>query len=107
MDELKSKSQKKRDAANLTKIGSEFVHLSLEKLHLLPLSAELRQAIIAAKSLKSYGAIKRQAQLIGKLLRSDDYEAIITAYIELQQLRQLIKKGSSKPLFDYLRPYVL
>ena len=46
MDEPKSKSQKKRDAAALQKIGVELIGLSLEKLDLLPLPANLRQAII-------------------------------------------------------------
>ena len=66
MEEPISKSQKKRDADALQKIGVELVALSLEKLDTLPLPDNLRRAIIEAKSLKSHGAIRRQAQLIGK-----------------------------------------
>lgn len=83
MDELKSKSQKKRDAEALKKLGVELVSLSMDKLELLPLSDELRRAIVEAKVLKSHGAVKRQAQLIGKLMRSADHEAITDAYSEL------------------------
>lgn len=83
MDEI-SKSQKKRDAEALKKIGVELVGLSVGKLDELPLSEPLRRAILEAKLLKSHGAVKRQSQLIGKLMRSADFEAIIAAYSDLQ-----------------------
>lgn len=83
MEELKSKSQKKREADALQKLGIKLVELSLTKLDALPLSEALYQAIIAARSLKSHGAIRRQAQLIGKLMRSEDGEAILKAYEQL------------------------
>jgi ribosome-associated protein len=80
MEEPKSKSQKKREADALQKLGVEFIGLSLEKLNALPLSDHLRQAILQAKSLKSHGAIRRQAQLIGKLMRSEDSDDILVGY---------------------------
>ncbi len=80
MDEPKSKSQKKRDADALQKIGVELVALSLDKLNTLPLPDNLKQAILDAKSLKSHGAVRRQAQLIGKLMRSADSEAVLAGY---------------------------
>lgn len=83
MDELKSKSQKKREAEALQKIGVELVGLSKAKLDLLPLSDNLKRAIVEAKSLTSHGAVKRQAQLIGKLLRADEHEAILEGYAGL------------------------
>ncbi len=84
MDELKSKSQKKRDAEGLRKLGVELVSLSLDKLDLLPLSDHLKRAIIEAKALRSHGAVRRQTQLIGKLMRSAEYDAIIEAYAGVQ-----------------------
>jgi ribosome-associated protein len=90
MDEPKSKSQKKREADTLQKVGVELVGLSLEKLDTLPLTDNLRQAILDAKSLRSHGAVRRQAQLIGKLMRSADSEAILAGY-EL-----LLAEGSAK-----------
>ncbi|MDP3706371.1 MAG: ribosome biogenesis factor YjgA [Legionellaceae bacterium] len=80
MDDDKSKSQKKRDADALQKIGTQLVALSLDKLDQLSLSDDLRRAILEAKTLKSHGAIRRQAQLIGKRMRSADYESIIAEY---------------------------
>ncbi|MCX7118134.1 MAG: DUF615 domain-containing protein [Legionellales bacterium] len=85
MDELKSKSQKKRDAEALQKVGVKLVALSLEHLNQLPLSPHLRQAILEAKGLKSHGAIRRQAQWIGKLMRTDECDAILAGFEALQQ----------------------
>ncbi|WP_133128113.1 ribosome biogenesis factor YjgA [Legionella nagasakiensis] len=83
MDEPKSKSQKKREADVLQKVGVKLIALSFAKLNALPLTAELRQAIIDAKSVHGHGAIRRQAQLIGKLMRAADGEAILAAYGQL------------------------
>ena len=83
MDESKSKSQKKRDADMLQKVGVELIALSLDKLDMLPLSDNLRRAIIEAKALKSHGAIRRQAQLIGKLMRNTESDDILIAYEHL------------------------
>ncbi|AHE65661.1 ribosome biogenesis factor YjgA [Legionella oakridgensis] len=83
MDEPKSKSQKKREAVALQKIGVKFIELSMEKLNALPLPEELKRAIVDAKSIRSHGAIRRQSQLIGKLMRTADSEAILAAYEQL------------------------
>ena len=80
MDEPKSKSQKKRDADALQKVGVKLVALSMDKLDSLPMSPQLKQAIIDAKSLRSHGAIRRQAQLIGKLMRTDQSDDLLDAY---------------------------
>ena len=45
MDEPKSKSQQKRDADALQKIGVELIELSLEKLTTLPLPDNLKKAM--------------------------------------------------------------
>lgn len=83
MDEQVSKSKKKREADSLQKTGVEFIDLSLTKLDLLPLPDNLRKAILDAKSIKSHGAKRRQAQLIGKLMRAADFDAILAAYAQI------------------------
>jgi ribosome-associated protein len=83
MEEHVSKSQKKREADTLQKVGVSLVELSLEKLKLLPLTDSLYQAIVDAKRIKSHGAKRRQAQLIGKLMRAADHEAILEAYQQM------------------------
>lgn len=83
MDDQISKSQKKREADALQKTGVAFIDLSLAKLDNLPLPDNLRKAIVDAKSIKSHGAKRRQAQLIGKLMRASDHEAIMAAYEQI------------------------
>jgi ribosome-associated protein len=83
MDEPVSKTQKKREADVLQKTGVQLIELSHAKLDRLPLTDVLRQAINAAKTIKSHGAKRRQAQLIGKLMRAADHQAISAAFNEL------------------------
>lgn len=80
MDEPTSKSQKKREADALQKMGVALIALRIEKLDTLPLSPRLKQAILEAKSLRSHGAIRRQAQWIGKLMRNENSDEIHNAY---------------------------
>jgi ribosome-associated protein len=84
MNELKSKSQKKRDANALQELGVKLVGLSLEKLDQLPLSSQLKGAILDARVLRSFGAIRRQSLWIGKLIREEGGDAIVKAYAALQ-----------------------
>jgi ribosome-associated protein len=83
MEEPISKSQKKRDAEALTKLGSELVELKVALLDMLPLPEALYKAILDAKQIKSFGAKKRQSLLIGKLMRAVDAELITEAYNNL------------------------
>jgi ribosome-associated protein len=80
MEDSISKSQKKRDAITLQKIGVELIELPVAKLNELPLSDPLRRAIIEAKNIKSHGARRRQSQLIGKLMRQADSDAILASW---------------------------
>ncbi len=93
MEEEKSKSQKKRDAETLQKLGVKLIGLSKEKLEKLPLPPALYKAIAEAKALKSHGAIRRQAQLIGKQMRLADSDAITAAY------EVFVAEDSSKTAF--------
>ena len=84
MDEPISKSQRKRDAHALQELGVALTSLRHDILKTLPLGEPLYQAILEAQKCKSHGARRRQEQLIGKLMRRDDHEAIRHAYAQLQ-----------------------
>jgi len=84
MNELKSKTQKKREANALQDLGVKLVALNMEKLEQLPLSLQLKKAILDAKALKSFGAIRRQSLWIGKLIRLEGGDEIVDAYAALQ-----------------------
>ncbi len=79
-DEIKSKSQRKREAHAAQKFGVQITSLTATQLNKLALPENLHQAIQAIHSIKSNGARKRQRQYIGKLMRSidlDHYQALL------------------------------
>ena len=76
---VKSKSQRKRDASALQELGVELVALPQGQLDLLPLPEKLRDAIDLARRITTHGALFRQRQYIGKLMRHIDVEPIVAA----------------------------
>ncbi|TNF97642.1 MAG: DUF615 domain-containing protein [Gammaproteobacteria bacterium] len=80
--EQKSKSQIKREYLALQHLGANLIELSLSSLESIPISDVLREAIKEAKKLKR-GALKRQVQYIGGLMRDEDTEAIQQALNDL------------------------
>lgn len=70
-----SKSQRKRDALALRKLGRTLVGLAEAELQKLPLPEPLAQAVRAARAL-SRSALQRQLKYIGRLLREMDAEPI-------------------------------
>ncbi|ECP5059276.1 DUF615 domain-containing protein, partial [Salmonella enterica subsp. enterica serovar Virchow] len=66
-----SKSEIKRDAEELKRLGAELVDLGKNALDKIPLDADLRDAIELAQRIKMEGR-RRQLQLIGKMLRQRD-----------------------------------
>lgn len=78
-----SKSEIKRDAEELKRLGAELTTLSSSQLAKIPLDETLRAAIELAQKIKREGR-RRQLQLIGKLLRSRDEQAIRLALAKLK-----------------------
>ena len=74
-----SKSQRKRDASALQELGVRLCELPATELDVLPLPEKLRDAIDLAKRITSHGALFRQRQFIGKLMRHIDVEPIVVA----------------------------
>lgn len=71
-----SKSMRKRAAHSAQKLGERLVKMRDSELAGLPLPDELREAITEARRLTNRGALARQHQFIGKLMRSVDIEAL-------------------------------
>ena len=72
----KSKSQLKREMNALQELGTAIVKLSAKDLAKIPLPDSLADAIHEARSIKSHGALRRQMQFIGRLMRDVDPEPI-------------------------------
>ena len=85
MEEEKSKSQKKREAEALQKLGVALSKLSQQQLDDIPMPDKLRQAINELGKIKSNSAMRRQAQYIGRLMRETELEPIQHAFDEIQQ----------------------
>ena len=86
MSELKpSKSARKREYIALQKLGEELIALKVSELNSLPLDDGLREAVLEARQIKAHGALRRQKQYIGKLMRHIDPEPL---RIEMAKLRR-------------------
>ena len=81
-----SKSQRKRDAEALQALGKELSELSREQRSQIELPENLSEAIDNLAKMKSFGARRRQLQLIGKLMRTLDATCV----------REAIDRATSK-----------
>ena len=73
---MPSKTALKREHTALQELGERMIGLEDEILANLPIDERLRDAVVAASSMRSRGALRRQKQLIGKLMRNADADAI-------------------------------
>jgi ribosome-associated protein len=90
-----SKSQRKRDAHAAQKLGERLVAMRAQDLDGLPLGDPLRDAITEARRITSRGALARQYQYIGKLMRGSDVAAIEEALAlreEAQKARARLRR---------------
>ena len=81
--ETKSKSQIKREMLALQKLGEKLVTLKSAQLDKMPIEEDLRAAIDEAHLMRSHGAVRRQLQYIGRLMRSIDPAPIQAALDKL------------------------
>lgn len=81
----KSRTQLKKEAAALQRIGERLVGLSDEQLKRMRLPQALMAAIEATQQMTSRGARRRQLQYIGTIMRTVDVEPIQKALREIEQ----------------------
>ena len=77
---------------SLQDLGEQLVGLTETQLRSMALEEKLHDAVVAATGIKSRGALRRQYQLIGKLMRDVDAEPIRRALEALQQHEKREKK---------------
>jgi len=83
MTDRPSKSARKREYLALQALGEKLIELSDQELAGIPLEDNLREAIVTARGIRSHGALRRQRQLIGKLMAQADAEPIRDAFQRL------------------------
>ena len=71
-----SKNARKREQHALQDLGEHLIPLKSSELDAIGLNEDLLQAVRAAARMKSHGALKRQKQLIGKLMRQADADLV-------------------------------
>jgi ribosome-associated protein len=74
--EKPSKTQRKKAVHELQGLGEELVQLNAQQLTQVEMPEFLRDAIMDARSITAHGALRRQLQYIGKLMRKVDAEPI-------------------------------
>lgn len=84
-DDAPSKSQRKRDADRMQAIGEKIIALPEARFTQLPLPDRLRTAVETARKLTQRGALRRQRQYIGRLMRELDTAELEEALQSLDQ----------------------
>ncbi len=79
-EEWVSKTRMKKQMNDLQDLGMELTKLSPDTLKKIGLDEELLEAVLAYKKITSNGALKRQGQFIGRLMRDTD-SAPIEAFL--------------------------
>jgi ribosome-associated protein len=77
-----SKSAKKREYLELQDLGVQLLSLSEQQLEEIAIDESLREAVLAAQQIGSRSALRRQKQLIGKIMRQLD-PAPVRAALEI------------------------
>lgn len=67
-----SKTQRKKEMQSLQDLGEELTELSTDQIAGLDLPDNLRGALLEAKRISKRGAIRRQLQYVGRLMRDVD-----------------------------------
>lgn len=117
--EIVSRSQLKRDVEELQKLGARLTELRADQQARVPMSERLADAVEEMAKIASHGAKKRHLQFIGRLMKTEDADAI-RASIEqfdsasaahnqrfhaLEQLRARLISGEKSALSDVMTAY--
>ena len=87
-----SKSARKKEQLALQSLGEALIDLSDDELASIELDEALREAVTEARTISARGALRRQKQLIGKLMRNVDPAPLRAALERLGRSEQLAKE---------------
>ena len=82
--QYQSKTQKKKEAEELQRLGLQLNNLSAQQLENIEIPNDLRTALIKGKSITSNIAGRRHRQFIGVLMRGVDPESIHLALLQAE-----------------------
>jgi len=81
-EERKSRTRIKQEMIELQKLGESLMDLPRPFLKKIGLPADLLEAVLYAKEVRTHGAIRRQKQRIGALMREVEDPAFIRAALD-------------------------
>ncbi len=84
-DEYVSKTRMKKEAQALQELAVHLTTLKAEQLAQVPLSADMLRAVEETKNIKKNEALRRHYQFLGKVMRSEDHEAIYAAVAGMKE----------------------
>ncbi len=82
--QYQSKTQKKKEAEELQRLGLKLNNLSAQKMERIEIPKDLKTALIEGKSITSNIAVRRHRQFIGALMRDVDPESINLALLQAE-----------------------
>lgn len=94
-DDKPSKTQRKKAMHALQALGSELVELSRDQIAQVPLSEELRSAVLDAKRISSREGLRRQLQYVGRLMREADAEQVEAIRAKLEVWKGLSREETT------------
>ncbi len=92
-----SKSQRKRNAHQITELAGKLVAMKPKVLASLPLGQDIRDAITHCAEIKAHGARKRQLHFVSKLLRETDNLQELQSQILSPELTRKKKAAAPDP----------
>ena len=102
-DEGPSKSELKRQMLERQKLAEVLAALSSDALKTIPLDETIKTAIAETNKIKSFEAIRRHKQYLGKLMRSLDDEELESIQKRLDAIQGVSKAETAK--LHYLENY--
>jgi len=75
-DDEPSRTARKNASEELQRLGEQLLTLRADRVVALALPERLEEALAEGRRLKSFGARRRQAQFIGKLMRKLEPESL-------------------------------
>src|SRR4051794_29989829 len=76
-DDFISKTQRKKQMAELQDVGAELVKLTPDQVKRLDLPENLREAVLDCQGITKHEARRRQMQYIGRIMRNIDAAPIV------------------------------
>ena len=95
--EIVSRTKKKQQVEELQKLGAALIELPSAQLDTLGLPAQLLAAVRDAQRFTSHGALRRQVQFIGKIMRKID-PAPVRAAVAAISSQSAASRASQKRL---------